>query len=128
MQEMIKEYEKSRALVLSRVQELTARLREKTLGNKERDALLARRELLWEESTDLSHAIRDMSAHLQEGGSRDRKGIRKGAGVRQRVSGGDQRRKQHEPKTPQHRVPGAQRSDPDRPDTQTKRSAAAVLS
>ena len=128
MQELIQAYEKSRALVLRRVQELTAQLRNGHLRNKERDALCARRALLWEESADLTRILRTLYAHIEEADTHEGKSGSRPDGVRQGVSCGDQRRKQHKPGTPQHCMPGAEASDPDRPDTTAERGTAAVLS
>ncbi len=67
MQTMIKEYERGRVLLSKRIRELNSQLTADELGNKERDKLTLRRDLLVAERIDMLHAIVSMQAHRHIG-------------------------------------------------------------
>lgn len=63
MQEMIQEYERTRALLLGRIHQINAMLRNKRLMTHEREQLERRREMLTAETIDMLHVLVDLRRH-----------------------------------------------------------------
>ncbi len=63
MQKMIQEYERTRAMLLSRIHEINAMLRDNSLMTHEREQLERRREMLTAETIDMLHVLVDLRRH-----------------------------------------------------------------
>ncbi len=70
MQTMLREYEQSRARLWTRIQSLNTELKENdALGNRERDILLLRRNLLMAERLELQQTMEQMRPYCGIGES-----------------------------------------------------------
>ncbi len=65
MKEMIQSYRASQSSLRDRIHELNALLKNKCLGTKEKENLLARRALLYNEIYDMDESIHEMESILK---------------------------------------------------------------